>query len=118
MDTDLFLQRLRDLPLEEGKALVQEYAQELQDVQAFGTLLTSEALKQLYTNPAISLKLSEHFIHLGEIVGDTKIHANGLKARGDALRAVGLHAVSMEALDEAGRNFSLWAMRSTGLAVV
>ncbi len=58
MDTDLFLQRLRDLPLEEGKALVQEYAQELQDVQAFGTLLTSEALKQLYTNPAISLKLS------------------------------------------------------------
>lgn len=105
MDTDLFLQRLRDLPLEEGKALVQEYVQEPQDFQAFGALLGSDALKQLYTDPAISLKLAEHLVHLGDMVGDVKIHANGLKARGDALRAVGLHAVSMDALDAAGAEF-------------
>src|SRR5713101_8009351 len=105
MDTDLFLQRLRDLSLEEGKALLQEYVQEPQDFQAFGALLGSDALKQLYTDPAISLKLAEHLVHLGDMVGDVKIHANGLKARGDALRAVGLHAVSMDALDAAGAEF-------------
>src|ERR1700694_1201172 len=105
MDTDLFLQRLRELPLEEGKVLVQEYAHKPQDLQAFGTLLVNEALKQLYTNPTISLKLAEHLVHLGDVIGDVKIHANGLKARGDALRAVGLHAVSMDTLDAAGTEF-------------
>src|SRR5579859_8272497 len=102
MDTDfttLFLQQLRDLPLEEGERLVQEYAQKPQDLQAFSDLLVNEALRQLYTNPAISLELAEHLVRLGDLVGDLKIHANGLKARGDALRPIGLHAVSMDALE-------------------
>lgn len=105
MDTDVFLQRLRDLPLEEGGRLVQEYAQKPQDLQEFSALLVNETLKQLYTNPAISLKLAEHLVHLGDLIGDLKIHANGLKARGDALRPIGLHALSMDALDAAGAEF-------------
>lgn len=108
MDTALFLQQLRDLPVEEGGRLIQEYAQKAQkppDLQDFSTLLVNEALKQLYTNPAISLKLAKHLVHLGDLVGDVKIHANGLKARGDALRAIGLHAISMDTLDAAGVEF-------------
>ena len=105
MDSDVFLQQLRDLPLEEGGRLVEEYARKPQDLQDFSALLINEALKQLYTNPAISLKLAEHLMHLGDLVGDLKIHANGLKARGDALRAIGLHAVSMDALNAAGAAF-------------
>src|SRR5690242_16674348 len=105
MDSDVFLQHLRDLPVEEGGRLIEEYAQKPESLRDFSALLVNEALKQLYANPTISLKLAEHLVRVGDLVGDLKIHANGLKARGDALRAVGLHAVSMDALDVAGAEF-------------
>ena len=41
MDTDLFLQNLRDLSLEEGKAYMQEHIAELSDHAAIGNLLAS-----------------------------------------------------------------------------
>ena len=39
MDSDLFLQQLRDLRLEDGRAYIQAHAAELEDHAAFGNLL-------------------------------------------------------------------------------
>ena len=49
MDADLFLQNLRDLSLEEGKAYIQEHIDELSDHAAMGNLLADEALRLLYS---------------------------------------------------------------------
>ncbi|HET8853515.1 MAG TPA: hypothetical protein VFN02_13415, partial [Ktedonobacteraceae bacterium] len=65
MDNELFLQRLRDLPLEEGKAYIQEHIEELADHAAIGELLADEALRLLYT-PFLSLKLAELLTFFGE----------------------------------------------------
>ncbi len=105
MDSDLFLQRLRELPIEDGRAYIQEHIAELADHKAVGELLADEALKQLYTNPAVSLKLAELLTFFGEYVSHLSSHALGLKAKGDALRAIGLHQAAMESLDAAGEEF-------------
>jgi len=105
MDTDLFLRNLRDLSLEEGKVYIQEHIDELSDHASVGNVLADEALNQLYTNPAVSLKLSELLIFFGEYVSQPSSHALGLKAKGDSLRAIGLYQVAMECLDSAGDEF-------------
>ena len=102
MDTDLFLRNLRDLSLEEGRSYIRMHAPDLSDHASFGDLFAEEALNQLYTNPAVSLKLSELLIFFGEYFSDTSSRALGLKAKGDSLRAMGLHQAAIESLDAAG----------------
>src|SRR5205807_5561070 len=98
MDTDLFLQRLRELPIEDGRTYIQEHIAELADHKAIGELLAEEALRVLYT-PFPSLKLAELLIFYGELAGDVYSHALGLKAKGDALMMIGHHQAALEALD-------------------
>ena len=105
MESDLLLQSLRDLSLEDGRAYIQQSIAELSDHVAIGNLLADEALNQLYTNPSVSLKLSEILISYGEYVQHTLSHALGLKAKGDALRAMGLHQAAIDCLDAAGEEF-------------
>ncbi len=105
METEQFLQYLRDHTLEEGRACIQTHVSEIADHASFGDLFAEEALNQLYTNPAVSLKLAELLIFFGEYVHHASSHALGLKARGDALRAIGLHQAAMESLDAAGEEF-------------
>src|SRR2546429_7597065 len=104
MDSDLFLQQLRDLRLENGRAYIQAHAAELEDHAAFGNLLADEALAQLYT-PFVSLKLAELLIFFGEYVPHASSHALGLKAKGDVLMMIGHHQAAMECLDAAGDEF-------------
>ena len=47
MDTDLFLQNLRDLPLEEGRVYIQDHIAELFDYTTIGEWLADEALRLL-----------------------------------------------------------------------
>jgi tetratricopeptide (TPR) repeat protein len=104
MDTELLLQNLRDLPLEEGRACIQEHIAELSDHAAIGNLLADEALRLLYS-PFVSLKLAELLIFFGEYVQHTSSHALGLKAKGDALVQIGHFQAAMESLDTAGDEF-------------
>jgi tetratricopeptide (TPR) repeat protein len=104
MDTDLFLQNLRDLSLEEGKVYIQELIDELSDHAAIGNLLADEALRLLYS-PFVSLKLAELLIFFGEYVQHTLSYALGLKAKGDALVQIGHFQAAMESLDAAGDEF-------------
>ncbi|HET7641378.1 MAG TPA: hypothetical protein VFK47_21895, partial [Ktedonobacteraceae bacterium] len=104
MDNDLFLQQLRELNLDEGRAFIQTHACELADPAAFGVLLADEALDQLYT-PFASLKLAELLIFFGEHLQHTSSHALGLKAKGDALEQIGHHQAAMDCLDAAREKF-------------
>ncbi len=104
MDTELFLQNLRDLPLEEGKVYIQEHIAELSDHAAVGNLLEDEALRVLYS-PFVSLKIAELLIFFGEYVRHTSSHALGLKAKGDALVQIGHFQAAIESLDAAGDEF-------------
>jgi CHAT domain-containing protein len=104
MDNDLFLQHLRELSLEDGKAYIQGHVEELADHAAGGELLADEALRLLYT-PFVSLKVAELLIFFGEYVQHTSSHALGLKAQGDVLRYIGHHQAAMECLDAAGEEF-------------
>src|SRR5437588_1844152 len=104
MDSDLFLQQLRELSLEDGRAYIQAHAAELEDHPTFGNLLADEALAQLYT-PFVSLKLAELLIFFGEYVSHASSHALGLKAKGDVLMMIGHHQAAMECLDAAGDEF-------------
>lgn len=104
MDTDLFLQTLRDLPLEEGKVYIQTHIDELSDHAAIGNLLADEALRLLYS-PFVSLKIAELLIFFGEYVRHTSSHALGLKAKGDALMMIGHHQAAIDCLDAAGGEF-------------
>jgi CHAT domain-containing protein len=104
METRLFLQHLRDISLEEGRAYIQTHLSELADHHAIGELLADEALKQLY-DPFPSLKLAELLIFFGEITQDVYSHALGLKAKGDVLRYIGHHQSAIECLDAAGEKF-------------
>src|SRR6266487_2229884 len=106
MDTDLFLQNLRDLSLEEGKIYIQEHIDELSDHAAVGNLLADEALRLLYS-PFVSLKLAELLILFGDYVHHTSSHALGLKAKGDALVQIGHFQAAIESLDAAGEEFLL-----------
>ena len=106
MDTALFLQHLRDISLEEGRAYIQSHISELADHHAIGELLADEALKQLY-DPFPSLKLAELLIFFGEITQDVYSHALGLKAKGDALTQISHYQAAMESLDAAGEEFLL-----------
>jgi len=106
MDTALFLQCLRDLPLEEGRAYMREHIEELCDHKTIGELLAEEALRILYT-PFLSLKLAELLIFYGEYTGHLSSHALGLKAKGDVLFQIGHHKAAMECLDAAGDEFRL-----------
>jgi CHAT domain-containing protein len=105
MESDVLLQNLRELSLEDGRIYIQQAIAELSDHAATGNLLADEALNQLYTNPAVSLKLSELLISYGEQTRHTLSHALGLKAKGDALRAIGLHQAAIDCLDAAGEEF-------------
>src|SRR6266487_1817083 len=106
MDTDLFLQNLRDLSLEEGKTYIQNHIDELSDHASVGNLLADEALRLLYT-PFVSLKIAEMLIFFGEYVQHISSHALGLKAKGDTLMAIEHHQAAMECLDGAGDLFLL-----------
>ena len=104
MDTALFLQQLRDLPLEEGRAYIQEHIEELSDHKAIGEMLAEEALRVLYS-PFLSLKLAELLIFYGDYTGHLLSHALGLKAKGDALEQLEHHQAAMDVLDVAGEEF-------------
>jgi len=104
MDTELFLQYLRDHTLEEGRAYIQEHIAELSDHTAIGELLADEALRLLYS-PFVSLKVAELLISYGEYTGHLSSHALGLKAKGDALAQIGHNQAAIEVLDAAGEMF-------------
>ncbi len=107
MDDALFLQELRDLSLEDGRAYIQAHISELSDHKATGELLAEEALRVLYT-PFLSLKLAELLISYDEYIGHLPSHALGLKAKGDALVQIGHNQAAMDALDAAGEEFLLF----------
>lgn len=104
METNLFLQQLRDLPPEEGRAYIREHIEELSDHKAIGESLAEEALRVLYT-PFLSLKLAELLIFYGDYTGHLSSHALGLKAKGDALEQLEHHQAAMDVLDAAGEEF-------------
>lgn len=105
MDNNQLLQQLRDLSLEDGHALIVEKTPILSDHAAFGIQLADEALNQIYINPTISLKLAGILIFFGEHVRHLSSHALGQKAKGDALRVLGLHQEAIDCLDIAGAEF-------------
>jgi len=104
MDNTLFLQELRDLSLEDGRAYIVAHAKGLADHAAVGNLLADEALRLLYS-PFVSLKLAELLIFYGEYVQHSLSHALGLKAKGDALMVVRHLQAAIEFLDAAGGEF-------------
>src|SRR5690349_5690131 len=106
MDNDLFLQHLRELSLEDGKAYIQEHIEELADHAATGNLLADEALHLLYT-PFVSLKVAELLISFGNYTEHMSSHALGLKAKGDALMAIGHYRAAIDSLDAARDEFRL-----------
>lgn len=104
MDKDVFLQHLRDLSLEEGRAYIQEHIAELDDHTTIGNLLADEALRLMYS-PFVSLKLAELLIFYGDYVHHSLSHALGLKAKGDALTYIRHLQAAIECLDAAGEEF-------------
>ncbi len=104
MDNTLFLQHLRNLSLEEGRAYIQEHVLELTDHDAIGNLLADEALAKLY-DPFVSLKLAELLIFFGEVTHHHSSHALGLKAKGDVLVQISHYQAAIECLDAAGEEF-------------
>src|SRR5437588_182935 len=104
MDNALFLQHLRDLSLEDGRAYIQEHIAELTDHDAIGDLLADEALAKLY-DPFVSLKLAELLIFFSEFTHHALSHALGLKAKGDVLVQISHYQAAMECLDVAGEEF-------------
>ncbi len=104
MDNSVFLQRLRDASLEEGRSYIQGHREELADHTAIGDLLANEALKCLYT-PFLSLKLAELLTFFGESAHDEYSHALGLKAKGDAFVQIRHLQAAIQALDTAGEKF-------------
>src|SRR6266700_2077939 len=104
MDTEIFLQNLRDLSLEDGKVYIQEHTDELSDHAAIGVLLAEEALRLLYS-PFVSLKLAELLIFFGEYVQHTLSYGLGLKAKGDVLMMIEHHQAALKCLDMAGEEF-------------
>jgi CHAT domain-containing protein len=106
VDKELLLPRLRDLPLEEGRAYLREHIADLADYDTVGNLLADEARRLLYT-PFVSLKVAEVLISFGDYAGHMPSHALGLKAKGDALMAIGHFRAAMDSLDAARDEFRL-----------
>src|SRR5258708_34656556 len=104
MDTNQLIKQLCHLSLDEGCHIINENT-DLNDQAGFGVLLADEARVQLYTNPSISLKLGELLIFFGDHSHHLSSHALGLKAKGDALRAIGFHQAAIDCLDTAGEEF-------------
>ena len=105
MDTTLFLQHLRAISLEEGRAYIQTHISELAEHHAIGDLLADEALKQLY-DPFPSLKLAEMLIFLARLTHEVYSHAlslRRLKGCPDSDRPL---PGGMESLDAAGESFT------------
>jgi len=88
MEFRQLLQQLKETDLEESRRLIAEQASALDDQAAFGNLLASEALDQVFANPATSLKLAEQLIFLGEYFQQPYSKALGLKAKGDVLKTI------------------------------
>jgi CHAT domain-containing protein/tetratricopeptide (TPR) repeat protein len=105
MDANHWLDQLSELSLSQGQQLLAAHLDSIDNHSAFGTKLSDKALEQLYANPTVSLKLAELLTFFGEMVHDFPCRALGLKARGDALRVLGLHQAAIEALDAAGNEF-------------
>src|SRR5215472_11494519 len=105
MDNELFLQCLRDLPPEEGKAYIQSHIDELTDHAAIGVLIKDESQQQEDISPTISFKLAELLIFFGEYVQHLPSHALGLIAKGNFLFYVGLYQAALESYDAAGEEF-------------
>src|SRR5947209_20214845 len=95
MDNNLFLEQLRELSLEEGKAYIREHAAEIEDHGAFGNLLADEARRLLYT-PFVSLKLAEVLIFFGEYISYLSSHALGLNVKVDDLIYIVLYKSFIE----------------------
>src|SRR6266478_2609108 len=105
MDNYLFLQHLRDLSLEEGRAYIQAHAAELTDYAAVGVLIRDEAKRQEHRAPFVALKLAELLIYFSEYVHHAPSHALGLQDKGDALFRIGDHQAALKFLDAAGEEF-------------
>lgn len=105
MDTDLFVQQLCELNLDEGRAFIQTHATGLGDPAAIAVLIRQESLHQRNINDFASLKLGELLIFFGEYTQHTPSHALGLVAKGDALSHMGHYQAALECLDEAGEEF-------------
>ena len=105
MDNHLFLQHLRDLSLEEGRAYIQAHSAELTDYAAVGVLMRDEAKRQEHRAPFVALKLAELLIHFSEYVHHAPSHAFGLQDKGDALFRIGDHQGALKFLDAAGEEF-------------
>ena len=106
METERFLQHLRELSLEEGRAYIQEHIAELSDHAAIGNMMADEALRLLYS-PFVSLKLAELLTYFGEYVHNISSEALGLKAKGDAFTLIQHYQAAINALDAAGEKFQL-----------
>src|SRR5258708_5584213 len=105
MDTDLFVQQLCDLNLEEGRAYIRAHAAGLGDPAAIAILSRQESLHQRNINDFASLKLAELLIFFGEYMQHAPSHALGLVAKGDALSHMGHYQAALECLDAAGEEF-------------
>ncbi len=106
MDKEQLLQHLRELPPDEGRAYLREHVTDPDHYDVVGNWLEEEALHLLYT-PFVSLKLAELLTFLGDDTGHLRLHALGLKAKGDALMAIGHFRAAMDTLDAARDEFLL-----------
>lgn len=104
MNIALFIKVLRELPLQEAYASMQDQAEELFNHTIIGEMFAEEALRLLY-DPAASLKVAELLIFFGEFFHHLPSHALGLKAKGDALMRIEHHRAALECLDAAGKEF-------------
>ncbi|HZR43832.1 MAG TPA: CHAT domain-containing protein [Ktedonobacteraceae bacterium] len=101
MNEQEFLQQLRDLPIEQGRAYIEQHIAELTDHAAIGQLIRDESLRQRDIHPLTSLKLAELLIFFAERVQHAPSHARGLASKGSALSAVGFEQAAMDNLDAA-----------------
>jgi CHAT domain-containing protein len=102
IDQQLFLQQLRALSLEDGKAYIQECWEEVGGWQQVGEAIRDEARRQENSSALVSLKLGELLIFFGEHIRQELLQARGLIAKGDALKLIGQHQAALECLDRAG----------------
>jgi CHAT domain-containing protein/tetratricopeptide (TPR) repeat protein len=105
MDTDVFLQTLRDFSLEDGKRYIQEHVDEFLDYAVVGNLIKDEAQRQENIAPFISLKLAELLIFFGEYVHHSPSYGLGLLAKGMAFYRLGRHRAAIENLDASAEEF-------------
>src|SRR5260370_35370289 len=102
MDTDLFVQQLCDLNLEEGRAYIQAHAAGSGDPAAIAILSRQESLHQRNINDFASLKLAELLIFFGDYMQHAPSHALCLVPKGDALSHMVHFKPALEVLDAAG----------------